>query len=162
VYANSKLAGEYAALSYASGVLVVRSAGLYGRHGSASKGGNFVTRMLGRAREDGAQLRMVSDQRLSQTYTRDLAEAVLEALDRGTTGLVHLTASGECSWFEFTEAIMEIAGLSVPIEPVASTRAPGAADRPLNGVLARPGADAAGLSPLRGWRDALSDYMRGD
>jgi dTDP-4-dehydrorhamnose reductase len=162
VYAVSKLAGEYAALSYNSRALVVRSAGLYGQHGSASKGGNFVTRMLARAREDGAQLRMVSDQRLSPTYTRDLAEAVLEAVDRGVTGLVHLTASGECSWFEFTEAILEIAELSIPIDPVATTRAPGAAERPLNGVLARPGANAAGLSPLRHWREALSDYMRSD
>jgi dTDP-4-dehydrorhamnose reductase len=32
-------------------------------------------------------------------------------------------------------------------------------DRPLNGVLARPAADAAGLTPLRHWREALEDYM---
>jgi dTDP-4-dehydrorhamnose reductase len=54
---------------------------------------------------------------------------------------------------------MELAGLDVPIEPVNTTRAPGAADRPLNGVLARPRTDAAGLTPLRDWREALADYM---
>jgi hypothetical protein len=32
-------------------------------------------------------------------------------------------------------------------------------DRPLNGVLARPRADAADLTPLRPWRAALEDYM---
>lgn len=160
VYAMSKLAGEYAALSYASGALVIRSAGLYGRHGSASKGGNFVTRMLGRAREDGARLRMVADQRLSPTYTNDLAAAVLDAVERKAGGLMHLTASDSCSWYDFTEAIMEIAGIQVPIERVSTTRQPGGADRPLNGVLARPGADAAGLPPLRHWREALADYMR--
>jgi hypothetical protein len=32
-------------------------------------------------------------------------------------------------------------------------------DRPLNGVLARPRADALGLTPLRSWREALEDYM---
>jgi dTDP-4-dehydrorhamnose reductase len=162
VYATSKLAGEYAALSYASGALVIRSAGLYGRHGSASKGGNFVTRMLARAREDGAQLRMVADQRLSPTYTRDLAEAVLAAAGLEAGGVLHVTASDDCSWYEFTEAIMEIAGIDVPIEPVSTTRTPGGADRPLNGVLARPRADAAGLRPLRHWREALADYMRSD
>ena len=47
IYALSKLAGEYAALAYCAGALVVRTAGLYGLHGSASKGGNFVTRMIG-------------------------------------------------------------------------------------------------------------------
>ena len=61
VYAISKLAGEHAALAYAPGALVVRTAGLYGEHGSESKGGNFVTRMMARAREQGA-LRVVADQ----------------------------------------------------------------------------------------------------
>ena len=32
-------------------------------------------------------------------------------------------------------------------------------DRPLNGVLARPRADALGLPALRYWRDALADYL---
>jgi hypothetical protein len=36
---------------------------------------------------------------------------------------------------------------------------PGSPDRPLNGVLARPAADAAGVPRLRGWREALADYM---
>ena len=61
---------------------MVRAAGLYGLHGSASKGGNFVTRMLARAREQGA-LKMVADQRLSPTYTADLAAALVEAVERG-------------------------------------------------------------------------------
>jgi dTDP-4-dehydrorhamnose reductase len=158
IYAISKLSGEYCALWYAPGALVVRGGGLYGLHGSASKGGNFVTRMVGRAREQG-ELKMVADQRLSPTFTADLAAALIEAVDAGAEGVHHLTASGECSWFEFTEAIVEIAGLDVPIEPVETTVPPGGVDRPLNGVLARPAADAAGLTPLRHWREALEDYM---
>jgi dTDP-4-dehydrorhamnose reductase len=157
VYAQSKLAGEYAALTYGAKALVIRGAGLYGLHGSGQKGGNFVTRILGRARE-GQQIRMVSDQRLQPTFTRDLATAVIEAVNADAMGLVHLTASGACSWFEFTQAIFEIAGLGVGIEPVET--APGGTDRPRNGVLARTRADAMGLTPLRDWRDALEDYMR--
>jgi dTDP-4-dehydrorhamnose reductase len=159
IYAISKLSGEYCALSYAPGALVVRGAGLYGLHGSASKGGNFVTRMLGRAQQPDAQLKMVADQRLSPTFTADLAAALIAAVEDGASGLLHVTASGDCSWFEFTQAIMELAGIDVPIEPVQTTIPPGGADRPLNGVLARPAADAAGLEPLRHWRDALADYM---
>jgi dTDP-4-dehydrorhamnose reductase len=159
IYAISKLAGEYCALSYADSALVVRSAGLYGLHGSASKGGNFVTRMVARAKEQG-ELRMVADQRLNPTFTADLARGVLDAVEAGAGGVLHLTNAGDCSWFEFTEAIMELAGIDVPIEPVATTRPPGGADRPLNGVLARPRADELGLAPLRGWREGLEDYMR--
>jgi dTDP-4-dehydrorhamnose reductase len=158
VYALSKLAGEHAALAYAPDALVVRTAGLYGLHGSASKGGNFVNRMLTRAREQGA-LRMVADQRLSPTFTADLAAAILEAVEAGAGGVVHLTNSGSCSWHEFTAAILELADVDVPVAAAVTERAPGGADRPLNGVLARPRADALGLTPLRSWRAGLEDYM---
>ena len=158
VYALTKLAGEYAALAYGERSLVVRSAGLYGMFGSASKGGNFVQRMVARARETGS-LRMVADQRLQPTFTADLATAIVAAVDQGTSGIVHLTATGACSWFEFTEAIMGLAGLEVALEPVQTTVPPGGADRPLNGVLARERANGLGLPALRDWRAALSDYM---
>jgi len=159
VYALTKLAGEYAALVYAPRALVIRTAGLYGLHGSASKGGNFVARMVARAREQGA-LRMVADQRLQPTFTADLAEAILAAVQSGATGIVHLTASGACSWHEFTVAIMARAGIEVPVEPVQTVIPAGGVDRPRNGVLARPRADALELPVLRHWEDALSDYMR--
>ena len=159
VYAISKLAGEHAALAYAPAALVVRTAGLYGLHGSASKGGNFITRVLARADEQGA-VRMVEDQRLSPTFTADLAAAVLEAIEADATGVLHLTSGGACSWLEFTEVIMELGGREIQIEPAKTERRDGVADRPLNGVLARGRADESGLTPLRPWRDALADYMR--
>jgi dTDP-4-dehydrorhamnose reductase len=158
VYAISKLSGEYAALAYCSDALVVRGAGLYGRHGSASKGGNFVQRMLARATEQPV-LRMVADQRLNPTYTADLADAVLAAVERRTTGLLHLTNAGACSWHEFTVAIMEIAGVDVAVEPVETVRSPGGADRPLNGVLSGERAQLLGVPALRPWREALEHYM---
>ena len=159
VYALTKLAGEHAALAYGDRALVLRTSGLYGLSGSASKGGNFVQRMTARAKEQGS-LKMVADQRLQPTFTADLAEAVVAAVRADAEGLVHVTNDGACSWFEFTQAILENAGLAdVPIEAVTTTIPEGSPDRPLNGVLARPGADAAGVPPLRGWREALDDYM---
>jgi dTDP-4-dehydrorhamnose reductase len=158
IYALTKLAGEYGALAYGRDALVVRTSGLYGMAGNASKGGNFAQRVLARARETG-QLKMVADQRLQPTFTADLAAALVDAVRRDAAGLIHLTNSGACSWYEFTEAILENAGLEVPIEPVETVIAPGGVDRPLNGVLARPRADSLGLRALRPWREALDDYM---
>lgn len=158
VYALSKLAGEYAALAYGVDPLVIRTAGLYGLDGTASKGGNFVQRMLARARQRAA-LKVVDDQRIQPTFTADLASATLAATEARATGVVHLTASQECSWFEFTKAIMEIAGIEASIEAVSTVRTPGVADRPRNGVLARPRSDQLGLPTLRAWRGALVDYM---
>ena len=158
VYALTKLAGEYAALGYAEDSLVVRSGGLYGFAGNASKGGNFVQRMIGRAREQGA-LKMVADQRLQPTFTFDLAQALVDAVEREATGVLHLTNEGAMSWYDFTVAIMENAGIDVAIEAGTTTVGPGGVDRPLNGVLARPRADALGVPKLRPVTDALQDYM---
>jgi dTDP-4-dehydrorhamnose reductase len=91
--------------------------------------------------------------------TSHLAAALLDAVDRDAVGVLHLTASGACSWHEFTVAIMQLAGLEVSVEPVETTIAPGGVDRPLNGVLARPAADALGLPPLPDWRAGLEEYM---
>ncbi len=158
VYALTKLAGEHAALAYGDHPLVVRTAGLYGLRGSASKGGNFVQRMIAVARDRGS-LRMVADQFLQPTFTPDLAQAIVEAVRARVDGVIHLTASGSCSWYEFTAAIMARAGIDVPIEPTTTVIAPGAVQRPRNGVLARPVADAHKLPVLRSWDDALTDYM---
>lgn len=154
IYAISKLAGEHTALAYAPDALVIRTAGLYGLHGSASKGGNFVTRMIARAREQGA-LKVVSDQLVTPTFTGDLAAATIAAVDGGVTGVAHITNSGATSWHGFTEAIMRLAGVEVEVEATQTTRAPGAADRPLNGVMS----SVIGLEPLRPWDEALADYL---
>lgn len=158
IYAISKLAGEYAALAYAPRALVVRTAGLYGLHGSSSKGGNFVTRMIARARKLEA-LKVVADQRLTPTFTADLSAAILEAVDAGVSGTLHLTNSGATSWHGFTTAIMELAGIEVSVESGITAISPGAADRPLNGVLRSSASERAGLAPLRPWRTALADYL---
>ena len=158
IYALTKLAGEHAALAYGTRPLVVRTAGLYGLRGSATKGGNFVQRMVARGKH-GTPIRMVSDQRLQPTFTADLAAAILAAVEAEASGVVHLTASGACSWFEFTEAILDLAGVRSRLEPTLTTVPPGGADRPLNGVLARRRSDQLGLPVLRHWRDSLSRYM---
>jgi dTDP-4-dehydrorhamnose reductase len=158
VYAISKLAGEYAALAYASDVLVVRTAGLYGLHGSTSKGGNFVTRMIARAREQGA-LSVVADQFLSPTFTADLSAGIVAAVEARVTGILHVTNSGATSWHGFTEAIIDLAGVEAPVQAATTTIPAGGADRPLNGVLRSSVAERAGLAPLRPWRDALVDYL---
>ena len=85
IYALTKLAGEHAALAYGEGALVARVAGLYGQHGSASKGGNFVERMRARAAEQGS-LKMVADQTLQPTFTVDLAAALVDAVERDVSG----------------------------------------------------------------------------
>ena len=61
---------------------------------------------------------------------------------------------------QFTQAMMEETGIDAPVAPIPTAMSQGRADRPRNGVLARPRADALGLRPLRPWRDALATYVR--
>lgn len=159
MYAITKLAGEHAALAYAPEALVVRTAGLYGLGGNRAKGGNFVERILRAARERGS-LQVVTDQCLTPTYCGDLAAAIMDAVDRRASGLVHLTNAGACSWHEFTLEILRLAGVDVPVEATTTQPRPGVANRPRNGVLARPRADELGLPALRPWREALAAYMQ--
>jgi dTDP-4-dehydrorhamnose reductase len=110
--------------------------------------------MIARAKEQGA-LKVVADQRLTPTFTADLAAGILAAVEAGTTGVLHLTNSGETSWHGFTEAIMRHAGVTVEVEAGKTVIGPGGADRPLNGVLE----SSRGLAPLRPWDEALVDYL---
>ena len=153
----TKLAGEYAALAYADSALVVRTGGLYGLKGSASKGGNFVQRMISRAREQGS-LRVVDDQRLQPTFTSDLAAAIVAAVEGDAHGLVHLTSSGSCVVTSLPRRLWSPPGLMCQIEPVNTETGPGTIDRPLNAVLSRPRADALDVPVIRPWREALDDY----
>ncbi len=115
--------------------------------------------MVNKARTDGV-LRVVTDQALSPTYTFDLAEATAALMERGATGLYHLTNEGECSWHEFAAATVELAGIDVLVEPTVSTQLPRRARRPPYTALTSERLAAAGVPPLRPWREALAHYLR--
>ena len=158
VYGASKLAGEYFVRSLCPNHLVIRTCGLFGLHGTGGKGGNFVETML-RVAGQGKPFRVVDDQRCTPTFTVDLAEATMALLAKGANGLFHATNSGDCSWYEFSKAIFEISAVSADLTPIPSSQYPTAARRPAYSVLAPAHLIAAGLAPLRLWRDALADYL---
>jgi dTDP-4-dehydrorhamnose reductase len=156
-YGKSKLLGEQAIqetlnLDY----LILRTAWLYGANGP-----NFVKTMVSVARA-GKPLRVVNDQIGSPTYTRDLASATLELVDRDARGIWHLSNSGETNWFEFARAIFEEWGLEPDLQPTSTDawkagRA-NIANRPAYSVLdVTPYADLVG-HPMRPWREALAAF----
>jgi dTDP-4-dehydrorhamnose reductase len=152
VYGASKLAGEYLAASVPS--LIVRTSGVLGAGGSRGKGGSFVERILARARS-GQPLRVVDDQTFAPTFASDLAVALVALVDAGARGLFHVTNDGACTWHELAVASLELAGLSVPVEAIATSSLGLAARRPAYSVLDRSRYRALSLSPLPPWRDAL-------
>jgi dTDP-4-dehydrorhamnose reductase len=159
VYGASKLAGEHFAQAYCPRHFVVRTCGLYGVAGSSGKGGNFVETMLRLARE-GKPIRVVADQVLTPTYTRDLAMKVKELVHGRAYGLYHITNSSSCSWFEFAAKIFELAGFRADLAPTTTAAFAARAMRPAYSVLAHTRLLAAGLEDMRPWHAALEDYLR--
>lgn len=160
MYGISRLAGEYAALaSYPEQTLIIRTCGLYGRSGARSKGGNFVdNRLSDAARSD--RLEMGCDQVVAPTGTAPLSRAVWQLLAHpgAGQGLYHLASEGECSWYEFTAAIYEIAGLRMEVVPVDRGGRSGAMRRPLYSVMGNSRARSLGVV-LPHWREALEEYL---
>lgn len=152
-YARSKRDGERLVLGALPSALVIRSSGLFGLDGSSVKGGSFPERILAKARA-GDPLRVVDDQRLNPTFTRDLAAGALRLAEEDTIGIVHLVAAGCCSWWELAAETVRLAGLEAEVAPVSSDTFPAPAARPRNGCLR---SDRTAF--LRGWREGLADFV---
>jgi len=110
VYGVSKLAGEHLVRYLLERHFIFRVTGLYGVAGSSGKGGNFVELMLRLARE-GKDIRVVDDQRLTPTYTVDLAQQIAAVIETEHYGLYHATSQGDCTWYEFAAEIFRQSGL---------------------------------------------------
>lgn len=155
VYGRTKLEGEEAVRSLAARWAVVRSAWLYGAGGK-----NFVTSILRAAAGARDRLRVVDDQVGSPTATVDLAGVLVTLIEKGCTGTYHAVNAGGCSRFEFARAILEEAGEDPGrLSPVPTSAMPRPAARPAYAPLEGRAWRAAGLPPLRPWREALAGAL---
>ena len=155
VYARSKLAGEravLAALPEASQGIVVRTAWVY----TGGTGKDFVAVMRRLAAGHGP-VDVVDDQTGSPTYVADLAAALLQVADNRVPGpILHAANGGEVSRFGQARAVFEECGADpARVWPVSTARFPRPAPRPAYSALGGRQSTAAGLAPLRPWRDAL-------
>lgn len=159
VYGVSKLAGEYFVRALCPKHFVVRTTGLYGVAGSSGKGGNFVETMVRMARE-GKSIRVVDDQVLTPTYTKDLAHAIERLAQTDAYGLYHITSSGQCSWYEFAARIFELLGLTPDFGPATTAGYGLKALRPAYSALAHHRLKQLGCDDLRPWSEALDAYLK--
>jgi len=157
-YGASKVAGETLVLLAHPEALVVRSSGLFGVAGAAGKGGNFIQTVLRLAREKG-RMRMVDDQRFSPSATADLAGGIRALVERGATGIVHLTNAGSCTWCELAAHVVAVAGLDAAVEPCTTAEIGSPVRRPAYSVLENRRLGALGVPPLRPWREAVVRYL---
>ncbi|MDO7908856.1 dTDP-4-dehydrorhamnose reductase [Paenibacillus sp. JX-17] len=159
VYGQSKRAGEVLVQGLSSKWFIVRTSWVFGVNGN-----NFVHTMLKLGQEK-PLLQVVHDQIGSPTYTADLAQFITRLIETEKYGIYHASNSGACSWYEFTQGILEeaadILGIEVTarLEPCTTEQFPRPAPRPANSVLDHGSIRSNGFSDLRPWREALRDFL---
>jgi dTDP-4-dehydrorhamnose reductase len=153
VYGASKAAGEQAVQRHAREWCIGRTSWLFGAHGTS-----FPEKIL-KASESRKELRVVDDQVGSPTFTKDLAQAMLQLLYANVRGVVHITNAGTCSWFEFAQEVLHQVGLtSVRVISVSSAAYPRPARRPAYSVLSQGSLTEFGIT-MRNWKATIPAYL---
>lgn len=156
VYGQTKLAGEDAIRELCPDHLICRIAWLYGAGGPS-----FVHSMLRLGAEaDGAPLKVVDDQIGNPTSAMAVAERMAMLLDIPVAGTMHLTNSGEATWYGFTREIFAQWGLRREIVPCTTAEFPRPAPRPANSRLEKRMLRLLGLPGMPDWRDSLRDFRQ--
>lgn len=153
-YGRSKLAAEEHVRAIAPHWTIVRAQSLYGA-GKKS----FPDAILARARK-GEPLRVVTDQRVSPTWVKDLAVGIGSLLACGGQGIYHVANAGSCTWFECARATLDLAGFAdTSLAPTTAAELGRPAPRPANSAFdcARFERETGGA--LRPWRAALAAYL---
>ena len=159
VYAASKLAGEHIVAAECPNHIIVRTAALYGAAPCRAKGGrNFIELMLYLA-ENRPEVKVVTDEYTSPTYTMALAKQMRLLAEKGDAGLYHATCSGECTWYDFAAAIFEETGTQTKLAPATASELQTTVRRPSYSVLKNKHAQDLGLDIMPPWRDALKEYL---
>ena len=163
VYGKSKLAGELAIAASGAQHLILRTSWVYSTHGK-----NFLLTMQ-RLLQERSELRVVADQIGAPTWAGTIAQSTRALIERWQSGdaaawgTYHLTASGETSWFGFTQAIaghLTAQGKAcATLEPIPASAYPTPAARPQNSRL-----DCSKLAREWGvtqpdWEAALSECV---
>ena len=164
-YGRSKLDGERAIAASGCAAVVLRTSWVYGMTGQ-----NFLRTMLRLAAER-EEIGVVDDQEGSPTWSRSIARATLDLLDRhasdaaswdGLSGLYHATAGGSTTWFGFASAIFELApnlARRPRLRPLTTADYPLPAPRPAWSVLDCSRLASRTSVTLPDWHDALVECL---
>lgn len=152
VYGKSKADAETRLLEILPQCCIVRTAWVFG------VGGKCFPDTILKLAESRPTIDVVDDQRGQPTHTPDLARAIIQLCHRDATGIVHVTNSGECTWFEFAREIIRRAGLKAAVRPTTSDKFVRPAPRPGYSVLSARSREQYGIE-MPHWKDALRDYL---
>lgn len=155
VYGSTKLAGELGVSKFCKKSMIIRTAWLYSTFGN-----NFVKTML-RLGKEKTELGVIFDQIGTPTYARDLAVAIMTAINKGIVpGVYHFSNEGVTSWYDFTKAIHRIAGIDTcKVKPLHTSEYPTPANRPAYSVLDKTKIKNTYAIEIPYWEDSLRECI---
>ena len=165
VYGQTKLDGELAVANTLDKYFIVRIAWVFGKNGN-----NFIKTML-KVGKNHDQLKVVSDQIGTPTYTFDLAKLLVSMIVTDKYGYYHATnEGGYISWWDFTKEIFKQATemgydryseKNITVTPVTTAEyGVSKAKRPFNSRLDKSKLVENGFTPLPTCQDAVSRYLK--
>jgi dTDP-4-dehydrorhamnose reductase len=160
-YGKTKLEGEVLCQKFNPESLIIRTSWLYSAFGN-----NFVKTMI-RLGNERDELGVIADQIGSPTNAADLAAAVLtiiSSVENGSKsfvpGIYHYSNEGVASWYDFTKAIFDIAGINCSVKPIASEDYPSPVQRPAYSVMNKSKIKLIFGLQIPHWRDSLIAYFQ--
>lgn len=154
-YGRSKFAGEQAITEVGPRHAIVRSAWLYGRHGT-----NFIKAILRKVRRaPNTPMWVVNDQYGCPTWSRRLALQISRLIETQTPGLFHAVSGGHTTWHDFAKEFFAMMNMNVTVQPCSSRDNPAVGPRPTNAILANTRLTAMGINIMRDWREDLQDFV---
>jgi dTDP-4-dehydrorhamnose reductase len=152
VYGESKARAEERLLKILPEVCIARTSWLFGH------GGKCFPATILKLAATRPEISVVNDQRGSPTFTCDLASALVELCRASARGIVHVTNSGNCTWYEFATEIVRESGIATVVKPVTTAEFPRPARRPAYSVLSPDSLHAYNIR-MPDWQDALRRYL---
>ncbi len=152
VYGESKAQAEERLLEILPEVCITRTSWLFGH------GGKCFPATILKLAATRPEIPVVNDQRGSPTYTCDLASALVQLCRASARGIVHVTNSGDCTWYDFAKEIVRASGPPAKVKPVTTAEFPRPARRPAYSVMS-PASLHANNIHMPDWQDALRRYL---
>jgi dTDP-4-dehydrorhamnose reductase len=159
-YGRTKVAGEAAVRAACARSFIVRTSWVYGG------GKNSFLCTVANDLKAGKRVRAIDDIWSSTTYVADLIEQVMTIRGTGQYGTYHVVNDGVCSYYEFAFEAGRLLGLARDridslIEITHERDMKRVAVRPRYTPLRCMLSEQLGLPPMRDWRAALAEYVRG-
>jgi len=154
VYGKSKLEGEKLLGESGCRHCILRIEWTYGLHG-----GNFVTKIIRRAKADNT-LKVVDDQVGSPTATTEVAKVICKLLTEKPEGIFHFASAGYVSRYEMAKFIFDKLSFDVNLLPCKTGDFVTAAERPRNSRFDCNKIKALLSKPIEPWQGPLESFLQ--